>query len=54
MLRHPLVDAYLERLADYEALGRAMHARVEAALQRAGVSAHAVSYRVKSPESLAG
>jgi len=54
MLKPELLEEYRSRHGSFEALGRALHARLEEVLGRGGVKVHAVSYRVKAPESLAG
>ena len=53
MLKQELLEAYLSRHATFESLGRALHARLQAVLERGGVAVHGVSYRVKAPDSLA-
>jgi putative GTP pyrophosphokinase len=53
MLKQELLEAYVSRHATFEALGRALHARLQAVLEAGGVKAE-VSHRVKSPGSLAG
>ncbi|MFL5350939.1 MAG: GTP pyrophosphokinase family protein [Hyalangium sp.] len=53
MLKQELLDAYLGRQPTFEALGRALHAHLQGVLERGGVSVHGISYRVKSPASLA-
>lgn len=52
MLKQELLDVYRERHADFEAMGRALHAHLRAALERGGVKVHDVTYRVKDLSSL--
>jgi ppGpp synthetase/RelA/SpoT-type nucleotidyltranferase len=53
MLKQDLLDDYLSRQPAFEALGTAMHAHLQAVLERGGVNVHGVSSRVKAPASLA-
>lgn len=53
MLKQDLLETYRERLASFEALGQALHTRLEAVLAEGGVTVHGVTHRVKAPTSLA-
>ncbi|MDY7227024.1 GTP pyrophosphokinase [Hyalangium rubrum] len=53
MLKSELLEAYLNRHTSFQALGRALHTRLQEVLERGGVAVHGISYRVKAPDSLA-